>query len=336
MPTDIDILRRAKHYEGDGKDRPRRSWAAYQVGATQSDINRLRAEELIVQVAQSCRIGPHDYGAARYHLTEKADKLVFAANMEKEFRKIPVEETLQAMNRIVGFDDLKLEIARALEKRKRHHFLLEGPPACAKSELLEAIRVAAPDAYMAFGSRTSSAGLSSILFEFQPGILLLDEADKMRHECYSVLLGLMQRGEIIETKIANTRGIILETIVIAACNSSVKMPREFISRFAMHVHFSEYTRDEFIDIVSGVLSQSEEPLPPDVAALIGELTYDLSPLKGGLKVWDIRNALKIAERMMEPTEAEVRRLVNLSLKYGPKEDRRNGHRDLNAAQRRMV
>lgn len=189
MPTDLDILHRAHNLEGDGKDRPRRSWSAYQVGATQADINRFKFDELIVEVATSCRIGPHEYGTARYHLTPKAEKIIFTASMEKEFRKIPVEETLEAMQNVVSFDDLKMEIARALNKRKRIHFLFEGPPACAKSLLLEAVRVVAPDAYMAFGSRTSSAGLSGVLFEYQPGILLLDEADKSEAR---VLLGAVR------------------------------------------------------------------------------------------------------------------------------------------------
>ncbi len=334
MVSHIDILRRASKYEGDGKDgRLRRSWAAYQMGASQSDINSLLLEELIEKIASSSRIGQYDYAPARYHLTEKGRSVLFAASMEKEFRKIPVEETLQAMENIVGFDDLKQEIARALETRKRVNLLLQGPPACAKSLLMEAVRNVAPDAYMAFGSRTSAAGLSAMLFENQPGILLMDEMDKMRHEVYSVLLGLMERGEIIETKAGNTRGICLETIVIGACNSSEKMPREFLSRFALHIHFPEYSRDEFIDVCHGMLTHLE--CPAEVAKIIGELIYDLSPLRNGIRIWDLRKARGVWDVMHEPTEAEARRVIAFERKYGPRENG-NGHRDVSAAQRRLV
>lgn len=334
MASHIDILRRASSYEGQGKDgRPRRTWSAYQMGATQADINSLLADELLEKMASSSRIGQYDYAPARYRLTDKGRSIVFAASMEKEFRKIPVEETLEAMQHIIGFDDLKLEIARALEKRKRTHFLLEGPPACSKSVLMETVRTVAPDAYMAFGSRTSAAGLSGMLFEHQPGILLMDEADKMRHDVFSVLLGLMERGEIIETKIQKTRGILLETMVIAACNSSAKMPREFLSRFALHVHFPEYTRDEFVDVCHGMLTYAQ--CPPEIAILIGELIFDLSPLKGGTRVWDLRKARAAWDVMNEPTKEEVKRIVSLMRKYGPREIV-NGHHDVNAAQRRMI
>jgi len=324
MASDIDILKRAKDREGDPKGR-HYSWSAYNVGATRQDINRLLAEELIVVAHKSSRIDFHEYSVTRYLLTEKGSSVVFAAMMEKEFRRIPVEETLEAMQLVVGFDDLKLEIARAVEKRRRTNFILEGPPACAKSVMLEAVRSVVQDSYMAFGSRTSAAGLSGILFEYQPGILLLDEADKMRHEVYSVLLGLMERGEIIETKSQNTRGIILETMVIAACNTSQKMPREFLSRFALHAHFPEYTRDEFIDVCLGFLGRTEN-CPEHLARLIGEAIFDRN-------LGDIRKARSVWELMTEPTEAEVIRVVNVMEKYGP--ENHTGFRRKKARGRRL-
>jgi hypothetical protein len=311
MGSDYEILRRAYDREGDSRDhRPPnlRSWSAYHVGATRADINRLIAEELIVVTSNSSRIGPGEYSLTRYRLTEKGRNVIFAASMEKEFRKIPRAEILEAMYLVVGFDDLKLEIAKAVEKRRKTNFLLEGPPACAKSLMLEAVRTAVPYSYMAFGSRTSAAGLSDKLFEEQPGVLLLDEADKMRHDVYSVLLGLMESGEILETKQGKTRGIQLDTMVIAACNSSAKMPQEFLSRFALHVNFQPYTRDEFINVVTGFLSRATE-CPADLAGIIGRAVFDL-------ELGDVRKARAVWDFVDEPTEAEVRRVGLLMKKYG--------------------
>ena len=62
------------------------------------------------------------------------------------------------MDLVVGFDDVKEAIARAIESQKRIHFLLEGPAACAKSIMLEGVRASVPNAYIVFGSRTSAAG----------------------------------------------------------------------------------------------------------------------------------------------------------------------------------
>jgi len=193
---DMTILRRAYERENDTRDRrppQHRNWEFYTIGASRKDINRLVDEGMIIVALKSSSL-------TKYKLSEKGRNFVFAASMEREFAKIPAASVLEAMNLVVGFEDMKDAIARAVEARRRINFLLEGPPACAKSIMLEGVRSAVPDAYIAFGSRTSAAGLSDALFEFQPSVLLLDESDKMDNDCYSVLLGLMESGEVLETK----------------------------------------------------------------------------------------------------------------------------------------
>ena len=250
----------------------------------------------------------------RYKLSEKGSKFVWATTMEREFTKIPVADVMTAMDLVVGFEDIKDAIARAVESRRRINFLLEGPPACAKSIMLEGVRSAVPDAYIAFGSRTSASGLSEALFEYQPSILLLDEADKMHNDVYSVLLGLMESGEILETKSRKTRGIKLDTMLIAACNSTAKMPPEFLSRFALHVRFPAYSREEFIEVCQGFLTRAER-CPEDMAALIGRYVYDYG-------IGDVRKARGVWQLMTEPTAEEVHRVIQLMLKYNPDGRRR--------------
>ncbi|GAI29045.1 unnamed protein product, partial [marine sediment metagenome] len=246
-------------------------------------------------------------------------RFVWATTMEREFTKIPASSVLEAMDLVVGFDDIKDAIAMAVASRQRINFLLEGPPACAKSIMLEGVRSAVPDAYIAFGSRTSASGLSDALFEFQPSVLLLDEADKMHNDVYSVLLGLMESGEILETKSRKTRGIKLDTMLIAACNSTAKMPREFLSRFALHVLFPTYTREEFIDVCRGFLSRAEQ-CPQDIAGVIGSAIFDYG-------LGDVRKARGVWQLMTEPTTEEVHRVIQLMLKYNP-----NGHKRTRSTQ----
>ena len=179
------------------------------------------------------------------------------------------------------------------------------------------MRSAVPDAYIAFGSRTSAAGLSDALFERQPSILLLDEADKMDNECYSVLLGLMESGEVLETKSRRTRGIKLETMVIAACNNSAKMPAEFLSRFALHAQFPSYSRDEFIEVCTGFLTRAEN-CPPNLAAFIGQMIYDYG-------IGDVRKARGAWQLMEAPTQDEALRIIRLMLKYS--RDNHNRRKD---------
>ncbi len=305
MNSDMEIMRRA--YEREGAPKIPKfgidgSWEFYAVGASRDDIKRLLDEGLIIIAHRNSKM-------TKYRLSDKGRELVWVANMEAKMETIPADDVLDAMSLVIGFDDIKDTLARAIETRKKINFLLEGPPACAKSLLLEAVRSVVPRAYMAFGSRTSGSGLSDALFEIQPEILLMDEADKMRMDVFSVMLGLMESGEIIETKSNKTRGIKLKTLVIAACNSSEKMPPEFLSRFALHFHFPAYTRSEFIDVCVGFLSRAENA-PPDIAKFIGEMVYDQG-------LGDVRKARGIWLVMTEPTEDEVRRVISLSLKYAP-------------------
>jgi len=301
--NDMEILRRAYDRENDTRDRrpPHlRNWEYYTVGASRNDIRRLLDEGLLIIAIKTSVL-------TKYKLSEKGRNLVWALTMDREFAKVPASSVLEAMNLVVGFDDIKEAIARAVEARRRTHFLLQGPPACAKSLILEGVRSAVLDAYLAFGSRTSAAGLSEALFEFQPSVLLMDEADKMDNDCYSVLLGLMESGEVLETKSRKSRGVNLDTMVIAACNSSEKMPREFLSRYALHVYFPAYTREEFIDVCRGFLTRAEG-CPEELAVLIGQFVYDNG-------IGDVRKARGVWHLMMAPTEDEVRRVIQLMLKY---------------------
>ena len=303
--SDMEVLRRAFERETDTRDRRPahlRSWEHYKVGASRKDIERL-VDEGLVEVRFKAPGYP-----TRYLLTEKGRGLVAVTEMEHEAARVPAASVLEAMDLVVGFEDLKQAIAQAVESQRRIHFLLEGPPACAKSLILEGVRSAVVTAYICFGSRTSAAGLSDALFEQKPTMLLLDEADKMDNDCYSVLLGLMESGEVLETKSRKARGIRLETMVMAACNSSARMPREFLSRFALHIRFPAYTRDEFIDVCRGFLTRAEN-CPADLATFIGRLIYDL-------KLGDVRKARAVWQLMKEPTEDEAHQVIQLMVKYG--------------------
>jgi hypothetical protein len=161
---DMELLRKAYEREHDTRDRrpPHlRSWEYYTIGASRKDISRLLDEGLLIVAFKTS-------GLTKFKLSEKGTKLVWATTMEREFAKIPAASVLEAMDLVVGFDDIKDAIAQAVESRRRVNFLLEGPPACAKSIMLEGVRSAVPNAYIAFGSRTSASGLSEALFEYQP------------------------------------------------------------------------------------------------------------------------------------------------------------------------
>ncbi len=304
MADDISILRAGHQIEMDLRRIPKfRHFEAYQVGASKDDIERLLKAELIYIEAKAYRL-------TKYKLTDKGRGVIARSMAEGAAKKVKFEDLMDAFSLIVGFDDIKTTIASALsaEPRRRVNFLLEGPPACAKSLILEGVRSVIPDVLIAFGSRTSAAGLSDKLFETQPSIQLLDELEKMPNDCWEVLLGVMETGELIEVKSRKSRGVKLDCITIGACNSSAKFPREFLSRVALHIHFKKYTRDEFVEVCEGFLSRSGG-CPEEVARMIGARVYDES-------LGDVRKARGVWDLMGPPTQDEVNRVIDFMLKYG--------------------
>ncbi|KKL87787.1 hypothetical protein LCGC14_1931280, partial [marine sediment metagenome] len=154
--TDIEILRRALDRENDTRRPPTmRHWEFHAVGATRADAKRLMDEGYIF-------ISSRNGSITKYKLTEKGRSIVWAESMERQFEAVSVSDILEALELVVGYDDIKQTLAEAISSRRRINFMLEGPPACAKSVILEGIRRAVPNSYQAFGSRTSAAGLSEV------------------------------------------------------------------------------------------------------------------------------------------------------------------------------
>jgi len=305
MATDEDILRRALEREEDPKRLERYkpwAWQYHAVGATKNDIQRLKDSGYVT-------IWRHGGALVLYLLTDIGRKKAWASKMERMVTAPSVSEVMESLADVVGFDDIKMTLAQSLARRKRINFLLEGPPACAKSVILDGVQHAVQNSYLAFGSATTGPALSDILFERTPSVLLIDEVDKMKHDCYSILLGLMEKGVVIETKTGKTRQDKMDTMVIAACNSSEKLTPEFLSRFAFHPYFKAYTRDEFVDVCVGMLTRTEDCCP-EMAVKIGHVVFDRN-------LGDVRTARAVYQLMMAQTDEELERVVRMNLKYAP-------------------
>lgn len=321
--NDMEMLRRAAELEASQNLPNYRvvGWEAALVGASQADIERLIGDQLI-QVARR----PGGHRKTGYNLTESGRGLVNLNGQLQERQRVEISgaAVLDALDLVVGYDDVKHRLASSLERRTRTHYLLEGPPASAKSVILEGVRRAIPDAAMVFGSQTSGPGLSDLLFLHQPQILLIDEIDKVKREAMSVLLGLMETGDVIETKSNKTRGIKLDTTVLAAGNATSGLPREIMDR-VFHLTFEPYTRDEFIRVCTISLLRSED-CPESIARLLGEYVFDYN-------LGSVREARRLWREMEEPTVDAAKELINFRLKYSPNPHQRR--RRLEAASARM-
>jgi Holliday junction DNA helicase RuvB len=123
---------------------------------------------------------------------------------------------------IVGHNDIKQILVKAILSKRPVHLLLVGSPGSAKTMFLTEIMRRYKESYFAVGSNTTKAGLVNQLFERRPKFLLIDELEKMSIADQTSLLHLMESGIISETKFNKTRQIELTCWVFATANSYEK------------------------------------------------------------------------------------------------------------------
>lgn len=218
-----------------------------------------------------------------------------------------VEIPRDLFNLIIGHDDVKQMILKALDISARVHWLFVGPSASAKTLFLLCIEKLPGSGYI-LGSRMSKAGLSDYLIDAKPRFLLVYEIDKLPAKDLAPLLSLCETGRVVETLYGRRREVTLETIVFAAANRVSGIPRELLSRFEF-LEFSEYTRDQFIEVSSRLLQRDEGAIG-EVAVYIAENVWDV------LGVKDVSEAVRIAR--LAKTKKEVDDHVSVIRKYLPK------------------
>ncbi len=208
---------------------------------------------------------------------------------EPESNVAKYAETLTTLfDPIVGYDDVKWLLRRAVMTEEPVHVLLEGPPASAKTLFLMDIG-RLPKAYFAVGGNATKAGITDMLLVYQPRYLLLDEVETIDNQRdYAALLHLMENQEVIETKYRRHERTPMRTWVFAAGNNATRLPPALLSRFggkAGVIHFKEYTSTEFLEIAANVLVQ-REGVPVDFAKRVATATLDLGSR-------DVRLAIRI-------------------------------------------
>ena len=217
-------------------------------------------------------------------------------------------------NNIVGYDDIKELFERAImsSSNKQIHLLLCGPPASAKSLFMQQL-TKLEKSYFTLGSHSSKSGMVDALFEKQPKYLIVDEIEKMSTKDQAVLLSLMEKGIVAETKYKRSREIRLNTSVFAAANGTKKLLPPLLTRFST-LHLQPYTFEEFREITQRVLYH-EEGLDMNIAGFIADSVWNK------MKSTNIRDCIRIGRMMTATTtnqvliENDVRRIVETLLKY---------------------
>ena len=224
------------------------------------------------------------------------EKLQLQPTFDKEME---IPDDLFAI--VVDYEDIKVLFKKMLGT-ERFHVLLCGSPASAKTLfLLELARL--PGAFYLVGSSTTKAGLTQVLFEQRPKILLVDELDKFENRDIAILLSLAETGIVRETKFGRQREIRLSTNIVAAANRVYAMPKELLSRVRI-LFLPEYTQDQFIKATKQILMQREHA-SPSLASYIAERTWEVSK--------DVREAVRVAK--ICKTQYQVDLDIQLLQKY---------------------
>jgi len=184
---------------------------------------------------------------------------------------------------IVGNEDIKLILNKAILSKRPLHVILYGKPGCAKTMFLTEMMRRLKNSYFIVGSNTTKAGLVSQLFEKEPKYLLIDELDKMSGNDQVSLLHLMETGIISETKVKKTRQLELISWVFATANNTERIIEPLLSRFVI-LEIPEYTLEEFTEIA--LVRLKKENVDESLAIIIAEQVWnELSK--------DVRDVIKV-------------------------------------------
>jgi Holliday junction DNA helicase RuvB len=219
---------------------------------------------------------------------------------EPEAAEMP-EPTVEMFSDIVGLDNIKRLVVDVLKADKPVHLLLVGPPASAKTMILEAVseRYSVP---IILAGTSTKAGLREFIVENKPTIMLIDELDKIANPLdLSVLLTWMQSQRLTVTMASKRVTIKCPSVckVIAAANRADKLPPELLSRFVV-VEIKPYTERDVYEICVNVLTRKEGK-SREVAEIVARAVTEK------LRSRDPRDCIKVA-RLAERIE-DVDRIV---------------------------
>jgi len=203
------------------------------------------------------------------------------------------EPTIEMFSDIVGLDDIKRLVVDVLKASKPVHLLLVGPPASAKTMILEAIQEHY-DVPIILAGTSTKAGLREFIVENKPTIMLIDELDKITNPLdLSVLLTWMQSQRLTVTMASKRVTVKCPSVckVIAAANRTDELPPELLSRFIV-VTIKPYTERDIYEICVNVLTRKEGK-SREMAEIIARAVTEK------LRSRDPRDCIKIARLVKE-------------------------------------
>jgi len=233
----------------------------------------------------------------------------FDGKRERVIHDFPDRDTLDEMeifSDVVGYEDVKWLMKKALASDEIVNIVLYGPPGSGKTVFLRCIRQLKDSAFIS-GKRTSESGFTDEMFEEEPRFMCIDELDDMDKDDQKALSDYTEEGVLVETKGNNKRREMkTNTKTFATANEEDNVIDQINNRFT-DLHFDQYTLDEFKQVCINIL--------PDDYGTSEENAKEIAKA-----VWDIDGFANVrkAEDVAALSDGEdPRKVVSVLEDYSP-------------------
>lgn len=203
---------------------------------------------------------------------------------------------------IVGYEDPKWLLKRALTTDEIVNIALVGPTGSAKTIFLMEINKLQNSVFVSAKS-SSGPGVLDVMFEKKPMNLCIDEFDDMDKDAQEALSQQMDNGMLDETKYGKNRKMKINTNTFASANSLDPLIEQMEDRVNA-LYFDPYTRDEFMDVCVKLLPDREGSSKEE-AKKIAKKVWELEG-EG-----DVRSAIGIARL----SNGDVDKVISVFDKY---------------------
>jgi hypothetical protein len=212
----------------------------------------------------------------------------------------PVPEGLPAdlWDHIIGYAGLKHELNLLLASPRRVNALLYGPPASAKSLVIEAI-LELPGAQLIYCGKgqMTAAGIRRLVQEDVPRYLCIEEIHQAKPDEIGLLLEVLERKSLTTTQYNQRSEQRLDMQVFCTANRIERLPKEILSR--LHpIEFPEYTPEQFREVAYALLVSEHKPEP--IARLIADgLSSRVKDIRRARDIADMAHSLSDAQFLIE-------------------------------------
>lgn len=229
----------------------------------------LRNREQIKELTENMQTGFNDDG-----------------NMEVMHEFPDLEEDIDGVfDKVIGYDNVKWLMKRAITSDEITNVILWGPPGSAKTVFLMCINEMGGSEYIS-AAESSGPGFIDEMFNSTPRFMCIDEIDDMDPKDQKNLSQYTETGLLKETKSGKNRAMETNTKTFATANSLDPILDQIQDRFVT-LYFDKYTEEEFKEVCEHLLPR-EEGSTKEEAQKIAQLIWDKN------QAGDIREAIQVA------------------------------------------